>query len=163
MALVFTRVDCRLIHGQVIEAWLPFVRADYIVVANDEAADDPIQRTIMAIAVPPTVDVTITSVADAVRGFENGRWADRRVMLLLASCRDALRIQNMGLKMGRLNVGNLTCSPYAQNSDCPRCEQVCDLKNVREIMANGADIEYRPVPQKHPINLRELLESCQAT
>jgi len=47
MALVFVRIDNRLIHGQVLEAWVPFVRADCIVVANDDIARKPLQKLMM--------------------------------------------------------------------------------------------------------------------
>ena len=32
------RVDNRLVHGQVIEAWLPYTGARHLIVANDELA-----------------------------------------------------------------------------------------------------------------------------
>ena len=35
----WVRIDNRLIHGQVIEAWLPYTGASVLVVANDEAGD----------------------------------------------------------------------------------------------------------------------------
>ena len=38
MALVLTRVDDRLIHGQVIEGWLRVIQANLILVASDVAA-----------------------------------------------------------------------------------------------------------------------------
>ncbi|HNI56824.1 MAG TPA: PTS sugar transporter subunit IIB, partial [Elusimicrobiota bacterium] len=37
------RVDDRLVHGQVIEGWLPVVQAARLVVASDPAAADPWQ------------------------------------------------------------------------------------------------------------------------
>ena len=64
--LVLVRVDCRLIHGQIIEAWVPFTRADTLLVANDDAASDTLQRSIMEMAVPPRLKVEVLGVADAV-------------------------------------------------------------------------------------------------
>ena len=37
----FVRVDNRLIHGQVVEAWLPDLKVSRVVVADDEAAAQP--------------------------------------------------------------------------------------------------------------------------
>ena len=39
------RVDNRLVHGQVIEAWLPYTGARHLVVANDELATDFLRQT----------------------------------------------------------------------------------------------------------------------
>ena len=38
--IVLNRIDNRLIHGQVIEAWLPHLHIERVVVADDEAAAD---------------------------------------------------------------------------------------------------------------------------
>ncbi|TMA30360.1 MAG: PTS sugar transporter subunit IIB, partial [Deltaproteobacteria bacterium] len=47
MALV--RVDNRLVHGQVLEAWLPALDAQGILVADDEAAGNMLARSAMAL------------------------------------------------------------------------------------------------------------------
>ena len=49
------RVDNRLVHGQVIEAWLPYTGAKHLVVANDELAGDVIRQQIIELAVPHRV------------------------------------------------------------------------------------------------------------
>ena len=49
------RVDNRLVHGQVIEAWLPYTGARHLVVANDELADDIMRQQIIELAVPQRV------------------------------------------------------------------------------------------------------------
>ena len=43
----FVRVDNRLVHGQIIESWLPFTRARMILVVNDELAADYLRQEIM--------------------------------------------------------------------------------------------------------------------
>ncbi|HEX8536183.1 MAG TPA: PTS sugar transporter subunit IIB, partial [Cystobacter sp.] len=45
------RVDNRLFHGQVVEAWLPHLKVSRVIVADDEAAASPLVRAAMALAV----------------------------------------------------------------------------------------------------------------
>jgi len=40
------RVDDRLLHGQILCAWVPHVQADTMIVASDEAAADALAREI---------------------------------------------------------------------------------------------------------------------
>ena len=70
------RVDNRLIHGQVVEAWLPHLRVSRVAVADDEAASSPLIRAAMALAVQSAIEVLIQPLermdfaalsADAVR------------------------------------------------------------------------------------------------
>ena len=57
------RVDNRLIHGQVVEAWLPHLKVSRVVVADDEAASSPLVRAAMALAVQSAIEVQILPLA----------------------------------------------------------------------------------------------------
>lgn len=41
------RVDNRLIHGQIIEAWLPFTGAKYLIVADDALAENEDRKSVV--------------------------------------------------------------------------------------------------------------------
>lgn len=45
--IVFTRVDNRLVHGQVGSVWVTASRANLILVVDDEVSTDTLQQTIM--------------------------------------------------------------------------------------------------------------------
>ncbi|MFL5446580.1 MAG: PTS sugar transporter subunit IIB, partial [Myxococcales bacterium] len=49
MALV--RVDNRLVHGQVLEAWVPALSVQAILVADDEVAGNALARAAMGLAI----------------------------------------------------------------------------------------------------------------
>ena len=69
MSLVLVRVDCRLIHGQVVETWVPHTGADCLVVANDDLCSNPFLRSVMELAVPRSIHVIfcrLDEVADAL-------------------------------------------------------------------------------------------------
>lgn len=42
--VVLTRIDDRLIHGQVMTSWLNFTSANKIMVIDDQTAADPLDR-----------------------------------------------------------------------------------------------------------------------
>jgi PTS system mannose-specific IIB component len=161
MALVLVRVDCRLIHGQVIEAWVPFTKANCLIVANDDVADDVLQRSIMAMAVPPTVEVVIKKVEDAAQALAGGRWSDKRVILLFANCRDAVTCLRAGLRYDRLNLGNLDCSPGRARINYSVCLDRNDLAYLKEIWGYGIQIEARPVPLDHVHDYQDIITGCQ--
>ena len=46
--ILMTRIDNRLVHGQVGVTWTRAVKANLIVVANDDAANDELQQKLMA-------------------------------------------------------------------------------------------------------------------
>ena len=55
MSIVLTRIDTRLIHGQVLEAWVPYTHADCIVVANAAVKANPLKKLMMEASVPSRV------------------------------------------------------------------------------------------------------------
>ena len=47
--ILMTRIDNRLVHGQVGVTWTNTLGANLVVVANDEAAADPVQLSLIHI------------------------------------------------------------------------------------------------------------------
>ena len=66
MPLVLARIDCRLIHGQVVETWVPHTCADSLIVANDDLAGNPFLRSVMELAVPPAIRVRFCRLDEAI-------------------------------------------------------------------------------------------------
>jgi mannose/fructose/N-acetylgalactosamine-specific phosphotransferase system component IIB len=64
MSLVLVRVDCRLIHGQVVETWVPHTGANCLVVANDDLVGNTFQRSVMEIAVPPDIHFSTLNIGN---------------------------------------------------------------------------------------------------
>lgn len=161
MPLVLVRVDCRLIHGQVLEAWVPYTHADCVIVANDEAAEDLIQRSIMEMAAPPTIEVSIMKVSEAVDQIRTGRWAKKRVLLLFADCQDVLESMRRGLNIDRLNLGNMVCEDKKHQITCSLSLGQEDLACLNAIQQGGVDLDVRPVPHESPADISSFLNACQ--
>jgi mannose/fructose/N-acetylgalactosamine-specific phosphotransferase system component IIB len=163
MTLVLVRVDCRLIHGQVVEAWVPHTRADCIVVANDEAAEDVLQKSIMAMAVPPTIDVAILTVQEAAKDLGSGRWSDKRVILLIANCEDALACHRSGVSFDYLNLGNLVCSPAQRQITCSIFLNDKEAGCLQELLDRHIKVEARSLPRETPLDTHQIARYCLRT
>lgn len=55
--ILLTRIDNRLVHGQVGVTWVNHLGANLMVVANDEVAEDEVQQDLMDMVVPGTIGV----------------------------------------------------------------------------------------------------------
>ena len=107
MPLVLARIDCRLIHGQVVETWVPHTSADF---------PDRRQRRPGREPVPALRDGAGGSPGDPHpflsprRGDSRLADADRngeRSILLVASAADAVTLRKAGAAFDLLNIGNL--------------------------------------------------------
>jgi len=50
--ILLTRIDNRLIHGQVATQWNSYIGANLILVANDKVAGDKVRQGLMDMAAP---------------------------------------------------------------------------------------------------------------
>ena len=146
MALVLTRIDNRLIHGQVLEAWVPFVQADCIVVANDDIAGKQLQKMMMKASVPSRMLVEIGTVAETILLLNSTRLNRRRVLLLFGSTADAVRAYQGGLTYNRLNLGNLQAYKGKARFSCTLFLDPTDLDNLELLDQAGVKVTARCIP-----------------
>ena len=107
MSLVLARIDCRLIHGQVVETWVPHVNANLLIVANDDLAGNPMLRAVMELAVPVGIRVRFCRLDEVIAAIAEADRAGDRSILLVSNASDAVRIRKDGAAFDLLNIGNL--------------------------------------------------------
>ncbi|GAB4364019.1 MAG: PTS N-acetylgalactosamine transporter subunit IIB [Deltaproteobacteria bacterium] len=107
MSIVLARVDCRLIHGQVVETWIPHTGADCLLVANDDLVANPFLRSVMEMAVPAGIRVSFCPVKEVSKVVAEIDRKGEKAILLCASSGDALAIYRSGVRFEDLNIGNL--------------------------------------------------------
>lgn len=158
MDLNLIRVDCRLIHGQILEGWLPKTKADCLVVANDDVANDDIRKKIMEMAVPENIEVSFLSISETAATLMKRDLGDKRVMVLLSNCQDALKLFSHGLKFNRLNLGNLHFSPNKKQVTFTISLDGLDLKCLKKLADQGVEIEAQSSPNDTPRGYVEIME-----
>jgi PTS system mannose-specific IIB component len=157
MTLVLTRIDNRLIHGQVLEAWVPHVLANCIVVANDVLAANSLKKLMMKASVPSRMRVEIASVADAVELLLTSVLDDYRVLLLFGTPADALRAYRLGLNYQQLNLGNLHADAGKARFSCTVFLALEDLDDLKSLEEAGVTITARCVPADTERPWRQLI------
>jgi PTS system mannose-specific IIB component len=159
MSLVLTRIDNRLIHGQVLEAWVPYVMANCIVVANDEVALNPLKKMMMQASVPSRMRVEIGTIAEVVGEFLDGAFERNKTLLLFGSSSDAVRAYRSGLTYVSLNLGNLHAAKGKVKLSCTIFLGEDDISELDFLERSGVEINARCVPGDSDCSWRKLLSS----
>jgi PTS system mannose-specific IIB component len=147
-AIALVRVDNRLVHGQVLEAWLPALDAHGILVADDEAAGNVLARSAMALAIPPRVSfqvLTLDAAAAALRPGGTGPQA-ARTLLLLRDVRDAVTLRELGVSLPRLNVGNIHFGAGRRPISASVFLSAQEVTALEALAKDGTEVELRAVP-----------------
>lgn len=148
--MYWVRVDNRLIHGQVIETWVPFTRARTIMVINDELAADTMRQEIMGLAVPRGIDLFFSPVAESAELIRK-KFGNRlsSIFILFSICPDARHAFELGLAFNTLNIGNLHYGPGKKQI----CSHIALSKDDRTCLnyfsRKGVSLDFRCVPYKH--------------
>lgn len=146
MPIVLVRVDCRLIHGQVVETWVPHTGANCLLVANDALVENPFLRSVMEMAVPSDVHVIFCHVDDVPDMLEVIDRRGERAILLCASSLDALEIYRRGVRFAALNIGNLHYA-YGKVEISPSVFFAKeDFEAVHSLSHLGVSVDVRATP-----------------
>lgn len=151
------RIDDRLIHGQIITAWISYADAGCIVVADDKAAGDEFQQSLLKMATPKNIRLEILKVEDAIQLLKEDV-KNEKVLLLVRGVKEALQMVKAGIGNGSVNVGNLNMKKGKTKILSNLWVFSEDVENFRELIKLGVKVEVRAVPNDHSQDVKGLLE-----
>ncbi|MFL5319072.1 MAG: PTS sugar transporter subunit IIB [Myxococcaceae bacterium] len=153
------RVDNRLIHGQVVEAWLPFLKVDRVVVADDEAASSPLIRAAMGLAVNPNVEVIIQPLS--ALDFGALERDSRKTLLLIRDIGGVVEAASRGLPLSRLNLGNVHFATGRKQLNSSVFLSPEELSQLKMLAEQGVQVEARAVPSERALSFEEIRAKLQ--
>ncbi len=159
MSIVLARIDSRLVHGQILEAWVPHVDADCIVVANDEVAGTSFQCMVMQAAVPSSIKLIISTLEETACILNSADLLEKRVLLLFANSKDALKVRQLGVSYAKLNLGNMHSSEGKNRYTCTIALDQQDIERLQQVEGQGVSIMSQCVPADRERNWRKLIRS----
>lgn len=148
--IAWSRVDSRLIHGQVIEAWLPFLRVDRVVVADEAAAHDDLARAAYEMAVPPEVEVVLAPVEKL--DFRALAQDSVRTLVLFRDVKAAVSAREHGLPNGTLNLGNVHSGPGRVAISRSVFLDDADKLALQHLADGGMRVQVQAVPGESPLS-----------
>ena len=156
--VALVRVDNRLVHGQVLEAWLPALDAHGILVADDEAAGNVLARSAMALAIPPRVSfqvVRLQAAAELLKPGGKGPQAER-TLVLLRDVRDAVQLHDRGVPIPQLNLGNVHFGAGRRQVSASVFLDADELRSLEKLASAGTQVEVRAVPSDPALKLSDV-------
>ena len=147
------RIDERLIHGQIAIKWSRHTGVDSIVVVNNNAAANTMIQKSLKMAAPPGIKTVIKSIDDAIKTLNDPRCEPLKVLVLVNSPEDALRMAKEVKGIPFINVGN-----YGRVAPKKEGKDYVEEATFRELMATGLDCIYQTTPEEMAIPLKKLIQ-----
>lgn len=161
--IALVRVDNRLLHGQILETWIPKLGIGEVVIADDEAAGSALARAAMTLCVPPELPVRIVALREAPwKALAEGK---RPVLVLLRDVRALAVARGAGLSpelSPRVNLGNVHFAPGRRPVTPSVFLSDAELATLRALSAAGFEIEARSIPSEPPTGMGEIERRYEA-
>ena len=160
MEISVFRIDDRLIHGQIITAWIAYADAKTIIVADDKAAADSFSQSLLKMATPDSIDLKILSVDEAVNVIKSDK-ENGKALLLMRGPESALKMIRAGVRKDQINVGNMNMKKGKTKVLGNLWVFTEDVENIKNIYETGVTMEVRAVPNERSQDVMELLKKAK--
>ncbi len=149
-----TRIDDRLVHGQVAFTWTPALGVDCLLVANDRIAKDDFLKMTMGLAKPAGVKLLIFAIDSAITYINDARNKGQSLLVLVDSVKDAHALAAGIPEIQSINFGGIRAKAGAKQFSKAIALTENDILLIRELLQRGIELEVRQVPtdKKQPID-----------
>lgn len=144
--ILLTRIDNRLVHGQVGVTWTSTIGANLLVVVDDEVAGDEIQQKLMGITAETydfgirffSIEKTINVIAKAA--------PHQKIFIICRTPETVKKLLDGGVPLKDVNVGNMHFSTGKMQISSKVYVDEKDLENLRFIRDHGVNVFIQDVP-----------------
>lgn len=152
-----TRIDDRLVHGQVAFTWVPALGVNCLIVANDKVAKDEFMKMTLGLAKPAGTKLLIKSLKEAAEFLNDRKNDDLKVLLILNSVKDASAMAAEVPMIRSVNVGGLRLKDGARLISKAVGVNDEDIVIMRDLLSKGVELEIRQVPTDNKLMVESLI------
>lgn len=144
--ILLTRIDNRLVHGQVGVTWTSTIGANLLVVVDDEVAKDDIQQKLMGITAETygfgirffSIEKTVNVISKAA--------PHQKIFLICRTPQTVRKLIEGGVELKDVNVGNMHFSEGKKQISSKVYVDNQDLTDLQFIKHRGVNIFIQDVP-----------------
>lgn len=156
--IVMARIDDRLLHGQVVVSWLPFIKVNEIIIIDDENANDEFMKELIITSAPNGLTTHVFTIEEALDYFKKSL-GNERVLILTKKISNIKELLDNKIQINVVNLGGL-----GYNNERKRYlnfihlndEEVKLLQELNEM--DNCNFEIQMIPNDKKYSLKELLK-----
>lgn len=158
MEILNVRIDERLIHGQVAAYWTNSLNATRIMVIDDMAAKDEVQKIALKMACPANVKLSVLPVERAVMRLKEEAYPNDRIFIVVKGSRTIKQVYEAGYLFPLVNVGNISSKHGSTRIRRSISVTDEDVANFREMADKGVKFIAQLVPSEDKVDFMPLLK-----
>ncbi|MBP1047819.1 PTS N-acetylgalactosamine transporter subunit IIB [Enterococcus sp. BWM-S5] len=143
--ILLTRIDNRLIHGQVATQWNGSIGSNLILVANDKVAGDKVRQGLMDMAAPNGVATRYFTLQKTIDIIHKAS-ANQKIFIIAENPEDVLTLVEGGVPIKKVNIGNMHMAEGKRQVATTVAVDDQDVAAFRKLQDAGVELEIRRVP-----------------
>lgn len=158
---VLSRVDTRLLHGQVATSWTKSTQPNRIIVVSDNVSHDELRKSMIEQAAPPGVKANVVPISKLVEVDKDPRFGATKAMLLFETPQDALEAIEAGVDIKELNLGSMAHSKGKVVINKAVSMGKDDVETFEKLLDLGVKIDVRKVPSDGGEKIENMLRKAK--
>lgn len=143
--ILLTRIDNRLIHGQVATQWNGTVGSNLILVANDEVAGNQMRQGLMDMAAPAGVQTRYFSLQKTIDVIHKAS-DKQKIFLICETPQDVLTLVEGGVPISKVNIGNMHMADGKRQVATTVAVDDDDVETFKKLLDKGVELSIQRVP-----------------
>jgi PTS system mannose-specific IIB component len=138
------RIDNRLLHGQVVQFWIPSLGVQRLVIADEATAADQTLVSLYRMVMPRNVTLDVVAPAGLRQALAGGEASS--TLVLLGNVADAICARRSGFAFDRLTIGNVHASGgRSRVTDSVHLSEE-EVRSLLELKREGATVDIQSFP-----------------
>ncbi len=151
--IVMTRVDARLVHGQVATRWSKVLEAHQIIVVDNKTAADEFLTELLYMAAPQGVKVVVYNEEQGLQHWKEDGFGEGNTILLFQNVDTAKRCFDAGMDYKSINIGQVPKAPGRKNANNTVHLSDGELDALIDLKAHGVNVYFHPTPEDRLVEL----------
>lgn len=155
--IILTRIDNRLVHGQVGVVWTSSIGANLLLVVNDDTAQDELQQQLMAAtAETSSVGIRFWTVEKTIKNIFRAS-PRQKIFLVVRTPQDVRRLVEGGVPIDQVNIGNMHYSEGKTQVTKYTYMDQADKDDLLFLADKGVDVYVQEVPEDKKQSIRDVI------
>lgn len=155
--ILLTRVDHRLLHGQVAFSWTQNLGADCILIANDDVMTNEIRKTTIKLAKPQGVKLVIKNIEDSIIALNSGVTDKYKLFIVVESIEDAYKLAAACPDIKKINLGGTKVREDTENISKAVNVTQEEKGLLKELAEQNKAVFIQMVPSEKAVNVTEVI------
>lgn len=156
--IVFTRIDDRLIHGQVMTAWVQITGSNEVVIVDDNVAKNSFMQMVMKSAMPNKIGLKVLSIDEAIKYLSSEESGNEKIFILVKVPQVILSLVSAGIPIKKLDVGGIGAKENRRTLYRNISASEEEKEALIELSNKGVEVFFQVTPDNTRVILNSVIK-----